>query len=77
MPISAFFLALGCSAVVPVTHMIILDGFQEGFRKGQVSWLLIMGICYISGTLLYAMRIPERYFPGKCNLVVRKFINNT
>ena len=32
-----------------------------------------MGILYITGALLYAMRIPERFFPGKLDIWVRIF----
>ena len=27
-----------------------------------------MGALYITGALLYALRIPERFFPGKCDV---------
>ena len=70
----ALFLGLGCSAVVPVGHMLGKVGFDIGVQQGQVGWTIIMGLCYIVGALLYAMRIPERYFPGKCNILVRKSI---
>ena len=29
-----------------------------------------MGVLYITGALLYAMRIPERFFPGKVDIWV-------
>ena len=34
-----------------------------------------MGILYITGALLYAMRIPERFFPGKLDIWVRFFFH--
>lgn len=66
---AALFLALGCSAIIPIFHMLAVRGFAVGVEQGQVGWMVLMGVCYIVGALLYAMRIPERYFPGKCNLV--------
>lgn len=71
------FLALGCSGVVPVIHMLTLYGVHQGAEQGAVGWLALMGVCYIIGAVLYAMRVPERFFPGKCNLMVRTrvFIN--
>jgi len=66
---AGLFIALGCSAVIPVGHMLVLHGTDVGLQQGQVIWTSIMGICYIAGALLYALRIPERFFPGKCNLI--------
>lgn len=63
------FLALGCSAFIPCIHICIAYGFYEGVEQGALGWLLLMGIMYIIGALLYAGRIPERFFPGKCNLL--------
>lgn len=63
------FLALGCSGVVPVIHMLTLYGVHQGAEQGAVGWLALMGVCYIIGAVLYAMRVPERFFPGKCNLM--------
>lgn len=35
-----------------------------------------MGLLYILGALFYALRIPERWFPGKCDIwVCITFIN--
>ena len=32
--------------------------------------LITMAFLYIGGALLYALRIPERFFPGKCDIWV-------
>lgn len=66
---AAVFLALGCSGIVPVCHMLIIYGIQRGSQQGAVGWLIVMGLCYIIGAILYALRVPERFFPGKCNIV--------
>ena len=34
------------------------------------GWLLLMGALYLIGATLYATRMPERFFPGKCDLWV-------
>ena len=36
-----------------------------------IQYLLIMGSMYIVGALLYAARIPERFYPGKFDYLVR------
>jgi len=63
------FLALGCSGIIPIVHMMIIYGIQRGSQQGAVGWLIVMGLSYIIGAILYALRVPERFFPGKCNLV--------
>jgi len=63
------FLALGCSGIIPIIHMMIIYGVQRGSQQGAVGWLIVMGLSYIIGAILYALRVPERFFPGKCNLV--------
>lgn len=35
--------------------------FQMGFL-----YLIIMAVTYIAGGVIYAVRIPERFFPGNC-----------
>lgn len=66
---AAVFLALGCSGIIPVVHMLFIYGIQRGSQQGAVGWLILMGLSYIIGALLYALRVPERFFPGKCNLM--------
>ncbi|KAK6110698.1 hemolysin-III related family protein [Brugia pahangi] len=63
------FLAMGCSGVVPTIHFMITDGVRTLFEDAAFHWLLLMASLYIFGTLLYATRIPERFFPGKCDIL--------
>ncbi|XP_065070342.1 adiponectin receptor protein 1-like [Rhopilema esculentum] len=64
---AGLFLCLGCSGVVPSIHMVISLGFTRGVEQGALGWLVLMGALYIIGALMYAFRVPERFFPGKCN----------
>ena len=50
--------------------MLIVHGFRRGVEQGALGWLLLMGILYIIGAVLYAFRVPERFFPGKCDIMV-------
>ncbi|KAI8511234.1 Adiponectin receptor protein 2 [Branchiostoma belcheri] len=65
---ACMFLGLGCSGVVPVIHYLISDGFNMAVTAGQVGWLGLMGLLYIVGAVMYATRVPERFFPGKFDL---------
>lgn len=62
------FIALGLSGIIPAIHFCISDGFYMAVTVGSFGWLVLMAIMYIGGALLYAARIPERFFPGKCDI---------
>nr|XP_028567810.1 uncharacterized protein LOC114587564 isoform X9 [Podarcis muralis] len=62
------FLGLGLSGLAPTLHFVIAEGFIKATTVGQIGWLFLMAILYILGVGLYAARIPERFFPGKCDI---------
>ncbi|XP_071187889.1 adiponectin receptor protein 2 [Salvelinus alpinus] len=62
------FVGLGLSGVVPTLHFVITEGLLRATTMGQMGWLLLMATLYISGACIYAARIPERFFPGKCDI---------
>lgn len=64
------FLGLGLSGLVPTLHFMITEGFIKATTVGQIGWLFLMAVLYILGVGLYAARIPERFFPGKCDIWV-------
>lgn len=64
------FVGLGLSGVVPSLHFVISEGLIKATTIGQMGWLLLMATLYITGACLYAARIPERFFPGKCDIWV-------
>lgn len=49
---TAVFIALGVSAVVPVSHLIASLGLHELVINMGLGWLLVMGALYIIGALL-------------------------
>lgn len=55
-------------------HYGSVEGFFSNFTMISLGWLLLMGFLYISGALLYTFRVPERFFPGKCDLLVRTYL---
>lgn len=67
---SGVFVGLGLSGVVPTLHFVISEGLIKATTMGQMGWLLLMATLYITGACLYAARIPERFFPGKCDIWV-------
>uniref|UniRef100_A0A0B6ZF00 Adiponectin receptor n=1 Tax=Arion vulgaris TaxID=1028688 RepID=A0A0B6ZF00_9EUPU len=63
------FVALGMSGVIPALHYVITDGLWHAFNFAAMGWLVLMALLYIVGAIIYAARIPERIFPGKCDIV--------
>ncbi|KAF9937582.1 hypothetical protein BGZ67_001093 [Mortierella alpina] len=62
---SVLFLALGLSGIFPVVHGLFLYGFHLAVKAIAFDHLICMGASYVIGALLYAGRVPERFFPGK------------
>ncbi|KAI0318510.1 hemolysin-III related-domain-containing protein [Amylostereum chailletii] len=59
------FIALGLCGIFPVWHGLVSHGFSKVCEELGFHWLLLSGALYITGALLYANRIPERFAPGK------------
>lgn len=49
------FIGLGLSGVVPVIHGITLYGYQGLEDRMSISWVLLHGVMYIFGAVLYAV----------------------
>ncbi|KAB7500246.1 Adiponectin receptor protein [Armadillidium nasatum] len=62
------FLTFGMSGIIPALHYTLVEGMNLAITKASLGWLILMGVLYVMGALLYAVRIPERWFPGKCDL---------
>ena len=65
------FIALGLSGVIPAMHYVITEGFYQAVNFAALGWLVLMAILYIAGAVIYAVRIPERIWPGKFDIWVR------
>lgn len=62
------FMGFGLSGVVPAVHYGIMEGWFNQISKASLGWLILMGLLYILGAMFYALRVPERWFPGKCDI---------
>ena len=61
-------MALGLSGLFPGIHYFYLGGYDHMTKYG--FWLVSMAIWYLLGGTIYAMRVPERFFPGSFDIVV-------
>ncbi len=57
------FVALGLSGIVPVVHGLSLYGYRQMDQQMGLSWVLLEGVLYIVGALIYAVRPPFAYRP--------------
>lgn len=62
---TTIFLALGLSSAVPVAHGYVIYGYEILRFTMGLDFLVLSGVCYVVGALLYAFRIPERFAPGR------------
>lgn len=72
---SGLFLTFGCSGIVPAIHFMAAYGVTLAHRQASVGWMALMGVLYIAGAIMYATRVPERWFPGKCDIWVSSQIS--
>ncbi|KAI5285708.1 hypothetical protein KEM52_002320 [Ascosphaera acerosa] len=66
---AAMFIAMGLSAVFPVCHGIAKFGVAQMQQQIGLSWLLLQGFLYILGAYLYAIRVPEKWYPGRFDIL--------
>ena len=71
IPCTGVFLSFGLSGVIPAVHYSVQEGWIKALNQASLGWLILMGLLYIIGTMFYALRIPERFFPGKFDIWVR------
>ncbi|XP_044762754.1 adiponectin receptor protein isoform X1 [Coccinella septempunctata] len=65
---AAVFMTFGLSGVVPAIHFGLMEGWFNHLSQKSLGWLILMGILYIIGAMMYALRVPERFFPGKFDI---------
>ncbi|UYV83357.1 ADIPOR2, partial [Cordylochernes scorpioides] len=65
---AGLFMAYGLMGVIPAVHYLVENGFIRAISQASLGWLFLMAVLYILGALLYAARIPERFFPGKFDI---------
>lgn len=61
-------LSFGYCGFIPVIHLICLYGITLAYRQAAGGWVALMCLLYTASAVMYATRIPERFFPGKCDI---------
>lgn len=60
---SASLAVLGLSAFILVVHGVFLNGWQLQNETMSITYFLGLGFLNGAGTVIHAMRIPERWYP--------------
>lgn len=61
---AAFYLVFGWLSLVPVAHLVYMDGsLWFVWRIGR--FVLLMGVIYSIAAAFYVSQVPERWAPGK------------
>ena len=42
--------------------------FQASVHMASLHYMVLMGVLYLTGALIYTTRMPERFFPGKFDI---------
>ncbi|XP_015698312.2 heptahelical transmembrane protein 4-like isoform X2 [Oryza brachyantha] len=66
---AALFSGMAASGVVPVAHKLALYGGAVREAASSARCEAAMGALYGLGVAVYAARVPERWFPGRFDLV--------
>lgn len=64
---TAVFIGLGLSGVFPMIHGFHTYGIRTLVLEMGFLWVLISGALYILGALIYANKIPEKWFVNSSN----------
>eukprot|EP00250_Pteridium_aquilinum_P014025 c21726_g1_i1 orf=753-1817(+) len=61
------FMSMGLSGLIPAIHGLIAN-WNEPLRPATVVQEVGMASCYCIGTMIYVIRVPERWKPGAFDL---------
>lgn len=65
-------ISFGYSGFIPAIHLIAEYGLTLAYRQAAGGWVALMCLLYTASAVMYATRIPERFFPGKCDIWVSR-----
>ncbi|PGH23372.1 hypothetical protein AJ80_02625 [Polytolypa hystricis UAMH7299] len=66
---AGMFISMGLSAVLPVLHGLSKYGFDQMRDQMGLVWVVLQGFLYILGAVIYAARVPERWYPGRFDIL--------
>ncbi|EPS38644.1 hypothetical protein H072_7578 [Dactylellina haptotyla CBS 200.50] len=64
-----FYTAFGASSFAPIIHAVILYGWEVQKDRMGLIWWAYVGLFNTIGVVSYGTKVPERFFPGKFDIV--------
>lgn len=64
---ASLFVAMGFFGLIPAVHAVIVN-WTEPQRNVTLAYESVMALSYLTGTVFYVSRIPERWKPGMFDL---------
>ncbi|KAH3668559.1 hypothetical protein OGAPHI_002313 [Ogataea philodendri] len=65
---ATMFVIFGVSSVIPIGYGLFEYGATEVWNRAGLGYVLLEGLGYISGAIIYAMRTPEKHAPGRFDI---------
>lgn len=66
---AALFTSFGLgSFLAPIIHGILLYGFEEQKERISLGWIGMLATCNGVGCVVYTIKFPERWFPGRFDI---------
>jgi adiponectin receptor len=62
---TSLYCLLGLSSFLPIIHGVLLHGMQEHDQQMSLRYYLALGVCHATGAMVYAARVPERWYPRR------------
>ena len=59
---------LGASAFIPIAHGVFDNGWELQNQRQAISYFTQLGVLNFTGAAIYAIRIPERWFPRRLDI---------
>jgi adiponectin receptor len=65
---SAMYGLLGLSIFIPAIHGVITHGWAAQNARMSLAYFISLGLLNGTGTVIYAARIPERWYPRRFDI---------
>jgi adiponectin receptor len=66
---TGLFTAMGLSGIVPLVNGVLIYGYPLAKVNFAIERVIFMGSLYLIGAFIYAFRVPERWWPGKFDII--------
>lgn len=66
---TATFVTYALSGLIPILYGFVMFDFTHAVNRAGLTYVLYEAAAYLSGATLYAFRLPERWIPGKVDML--------